>query len=265
MLQLDRFAMSYNVLLKPHTRNLWLPVPPSNPSASSPTHHKQHSEPSQSHSSSHLSSLSNPALSQGLLQNFHEACTKTHLSPSLSLYLADLFSATRQHPQIDGTLLTARCVHNAEKLVRAARVVGFDPTGTELLRGSQEADCLLEDQNNVPEDDEFEATDITGSLHHSGSSLRRRGTPTSDIESSEPFRTVLDVAEVHIARIFPRCVSHRLRVRDGPRDEVLAGAVFGATFGDSFSEETGAGEVCMDAYETQPTVKDILISVMSEV
>jgi len=178
------------------------------------------------------------------------------------LYLADLFSATRQHPQIDGTLLTVRCVHNAEKLVRAARVVGFDPTGTELLRGSQEADCLLEDQNNVPEDDEFEATDITGSLHHSRSSLRRRGT---EIESSEPFRTVLDVAEVHIARIFPRCVSHRLRVRDGPRDEVLAGAVFGATFGDSFSEETGAGEVCMDAYETQPTVKDILISVMSEV
>jgi len=143
--------------------------------------------------------------------------------------------------------------------------VGFDPTGTELLRGSQEADCLLEDQNNVPEDDEFEATDVTGSLHHSGSSLRHRGTPTSDNESTQPFRTVLDVAEVHIARIFPRCVSHRLRVRDSPRDEVLAGAVFGATFGDSFSEETGAGEVCMDAYETQPTVKDILISIMSEV
>lgn len=265
MLQLDKFAMSYNVLLKPHIRNLWLPVSSSNPSAPSPTHHKQHSEPSQSHSSSHLPSLSIPALPQGFLQIFREACAKTHLSPSLSLYLADLFSATRQHPQIDGTLLTARCVYNAEKLVRAARVVGLDPTGTELLRGNQEVGDLLEDKDTVPENDELEATDVVGSLHHSRSSLRRRGTPTSDIESSEPVRTVLDVAEVHIARIFPRCVSHRLRVRDGPRDEALAGAVFGATFGDSFSEETGAGEVYMDAYETQPTVKDILISVMSEV
>jgi len=177
------------------------------------------------------------------------------------LYLADLFSATRQHPQIDGTLLTARCVHNAEKLVRAARVVGLDSTGIELLRGRQEAGHSLEDG-----DDEFEATDATGSLHHSRSSLGHCGTPTSNIESNEPFSTVLDVAEVNITRMFPRCVSHRLRVRDGPRDEVLAGAVFGATFGDSFSEEeTGTGEVCTDVYETQPTVKDILISIMSEV
>lgn len=254
--------MSYNVLLKPHVRNLWLPVSP--PTPSDPSHNKP-PRPSQSHIASHPPLLSSPALPPGFLQNLREACAKTHLSSSFSLYLADLFSATRHHPQIDGTLLTARCVHSAEKLARATRVVGLDPIGVELLRGGEEVDDLLQYEDSVPENDEFEATGVTGSLCHSTSSLRGRETPVSDTQSSQSTRTVLDVAEVNIARMFPRCVSHRLRVRDGPRDEVLAGAVFGATFGDSFSEETVTGEMCMDAYEIRPTVKDILISVMSEV
>jgi hypothetical protein len=68
--------------------------------------------------------------------------------------------------------------------------------------------------------------------------------------------------------MFPRCVSHRLRIRDGPREEVLAGAVFGATFGDEeiITEEEEEGVLgFVDAYEVRPTVKDVLVSVLSEV
>ncbi|KAF5351873.1 hypothetical protein D9756_007763 [Leucocoprinus leucothites] len=293
---LDKFAMSCNITLKSHIRNALQPPPVSpivrtnsgaysssstalassgttplpSPHIASPTARPPlHPRHTQSHSGSHLPTLSNAILPPGLLGSLREACTKTHLSPTLLLYLADLFSATRHHAQVDGTLLTARCVHDAEKLARAARVVGADPTGVELLRAedSHDVDDLDRDEDDEDlqwQDDELEAAGTTGSLRKSTSPLKGRETP-SDTRQTGPSAPVLDVTEVNIARIFPRCVSHRLRIRDGPREEVLAGAVFGATFGDSVAEETGTGEAYVDAYEVRPTVKDILVSVMSEV
>jgi hypothetical protein len=171
-------------------------------------------------------------------------------------------------------LLTARCVHDAEKLARAARVVGDDPTGVELLRGDDVhavqdvGDDEVSEHSQLPDiEDEYEATGIAGSLRKSASSVRERETLSENQQpaSTDPSVPVLDVTEVNIARMFPRSVSHRLRVRDGPREEILAGAVFGATFGDTVTEETGTEEIHMDAYEVRPTVKDILVSVMSEV
>lgn len=173
-------------------------------------------------------------------------------------------------------MLTARCVQDAERLARAARVVGVDPTGVELLRGEEEdrddpdsdKESESEDEDWQDIEDEYETIAITGSLRKSIGSTKGPEDPV-DTQRNQPSQVpVLDVTEVNIARMFPRCVSHRLRVRDGPREEVLAGAVFGATFGDSMLED-GAGdeaeEAYVDAYEVRPTVKDILVSVMSEV
>jgi hypothetical protein len=41
---------------------------------------------------------------------------------------------------------------------------------------------------------------------------------------------MFDVSEADVARIMSRVVSHRVRMRDGWMDDVLAGAVWGATF-----------------------------------
>jgi len=38
----------------------------------------------------------------------------------------------------------------------------------------------------------------------------------------------MDVSEVDIARIIPRVLTHRLRVRDGPDHEIFSGVVFPA-------------------------------------
>ncbi|KXN90782.1 hypothetical protein AN958_03436 [Leucoagaricus sp. SymC.cos] len=293
---LDKFAMSCNVLLKPQVRHALQPIPlppavartnsgahsnPSSPLMSShvslPPQHASTRPPlqprghSHSHSGSHLPTLSSPVLPRGLLDELRKVCAKTYLAPTLSLYLADLFSATRHYAQIDGTLLTVRCVHDAERLARAARVVGVDPTGFELLRSEDKEDAQDMTGDEDDEDsqwhdieDEYETVGATLSLCKSSSSLKLREDtqPPTFPASTAP---ILDVTEVNIARIFPRCVSHRLRVRDGPREEVLAGAVFGATFGDTVAEETSAEELYVDAYEPRPTVKDILVSIMSEV
>lgn len=240
------------------------------------SHPSAHSH-SHSHSGSHLPTLSSPVLPSNLIHTLQQTCTKTYLSPTLTLYLADLFSATRHHAELDGTLLTARCVHDAEKLARAARVIGVDPTGLELLRGGedeenqeQEQDADVDEENSDEQwqavGDEYETTGVASSLHKSVSSIRDgRIDPQKQQPSQDSDVAVLDVTEVNIARMFPRCVSHRLRVRDGPREEVLAGAVFGATFGDLSAEEFGAEEIYVDAYEVRPTVKDILVNIMSEV
>jgi hypothetical protein len=49
----------------------------------------------------------------------------TYISPFLNIYLQDLFPAARfDAPELDGTLLTARAMEDAEKLARACRVLG---------------------------------------------------------------------------------------------------------------------------------------------
>ncbi|CCL98695.1 uncharacterized protein FIBRA_00698 [Fibroporia radiculosa] len=62
------------------------------------------------------------------------AQARTVIHPSLELYLRDLFSATRHHPELDGTLLTHRARIDAEALMRAFRVIAGDSTGTALIQ-----------------------------------------------------------------------------------------------------------------------------------
>lgn len=71
---------------------------------------------------------------------------------------------------------------------------------------------------------------------------------------------VLDVSEADVARIVPRVVSHRLRVRDGPEDEVLWNAVFGAV-----GWWKGGEEPEPESERVRSTVKDILVQILSEV
>ncbi|PCH36087.1 hypothetical protein WOLCODRAFT_91845 [Wolfiporia cocos MD-104 SS10] len=64
---------------------------------------------------------------------------------------------------------------------------------------------------------------------------------------------VWDVSEVDIARVFPRVVSHRLRVRDGPADEILGSLMWPA----AGAEDAGKWE--------RKTVKEVLIEILADV
>lgn len=242
-------------------------------------HPSTHSR-SRSHSTSHHPpTLPSPIIRRDFIELLQQIRAKTYLAPTLSLYLADLFSATQNHAQLEGTLLSARCRLDTERLARAARVLGVDPTGMELFRNEEDKDQDANEQGGSGEEDsdwqavedEYETIGMTGSLRKSLGSTKGHDNPNEEPrrhQAGEDTQVpVLDVTEVNIARMFPRCISHRVQVRDGPREEVLAGAVFGATFGDSNddAEESGTEERYVDSYEVRPTVKDILVSVMSEV
>jgi hypothetical protein len=152
--------------------------------------------------------------------------------------LSDLISATRHDSRLDGTLLTAQSIKDARDLVKALRVIGADLTGMELVRpvplGGDEEE----------EESEFHST------HSSPESLE--GSAYSKL------KPVLEVAEVDVARIFPRVVSHRLRLRDGPHDEVLSGVLYGATLRPPPSA-IPEGE---RAFES---VKAVLVNILSEI
>jgi len=85
--------------------------------------------------------------------------------------------------------------------------------------------------------------------------------------------TMFDVSEADVARIVPRVVSHRLRIRDSWMDEVLAGAVCGATF--SLDKKGKGGHYIKDMerrsgrdgveVEEETTIKDVLIRILQRV
>lgn len=200
--------------------------------------------PLQSKSSTYFNPPSLPdMLPRSFIKALRDAHHKTHMSHTLSVYLADIFSATRHNSRLDATLLTARASKDAEALIRASRVVGADLTGMELLRpvarsdvfsdaGSQKMQELGDDTSNTDDD--------TGT--HSQAAA------------------VLDVSEVDVARIAPRVISHRVRVRDSPEDEILSSALYGATFKPLPKGTTGT-----DAPAGRLTVKGLLVRILAEV
>ena len=218
----------------------------SNPGTPSPTHPMSLPQsftpptftktlPLQSRSSSYfnLPSLPEDILPRSFLKALSDAYHKAHISHTLSLYLADIFSATRHNPRLDATLLTARASKDAEALIRASRVIGTDLTGMELLRPVVRADDFL-DKMRSPTDD-----------------------TTGEDSGSHQTVSALDVSEVDVARIAPRVISHRVRVRDGPEDEILSSAMFGATFKPLPKASTST--------TGRPTVKGLLVEILSEV
>lgn len=131
---------------------------------------------------------------------------------------------------------------DAEDLSRASRVIGGDLTGMELLRDAN-TDQIME-------------TAGSGSLTISVDELHPSG-----LEGKADIWEVasqLEMSEADVARIFPRVVTHRLRVRDGPQDEILGSAVFGAVH-DPLEDENS------QIRRERSTIKDILVRILSDV
>lgn len=210
-------------------------------------------------------SLISPVIPSTLLQRLKHLCaTQAHIRAPLNIYLADLFSATRHFGPLDSMMLTVRARQDAEALVRASRVLGTDRTGAELIREHAErsyeansTSTYLHSRFSIASTssdrliDEFGAPQTHESL--GGSNLQHL--PTSQSEQPK-----LDVSEADIARMFPRVVSHRIRVRDSPFEEILSSAVCGAisTPGNESHEEAPV------QWERE-TVKDILVQILAEV
>jgi hypothetical protein len=69
-----------------------------------------------------------------------------------------------------------------------------------------------------------------------------------------------DVSEVDAAKVVPRVISHRLRVRDGPEDEMMAGVVYLAT-----APRVLAGVESKEGVWMRRTIKEILVKLIGEV
>ncbi|KAK7692351.1 hypothetical protein QCA50_003976 [Cerrena zonata] len=235
----------------------------------------------------------------------------TAIHPSLNMYLADLFSATRHHPEFDSALLTLRAHKDAEDLVRAFRVINGDTLGTELISsvsanvfaahhngnghlmasgtedetGSSRALSKMDDESlgwGKMEDGD----DVLMNLHgrkdsrehdHGGSLGIRVQAPDGSSQEGVPFiiddlglhldgpemnfpdppPQIWDVSEVDIARIFPRVVSHRLKVREGPDDEILGSLMFPAV-------DRGVVQN-RGVVRSRRSVKEILVEVLADV
>ncbi|KAI1795594.1 hypothetical protein LXA43DRAFT_881607 [Ganoderma leucocontextum] len=250
------------------------------------------------------------------------------LHPSLEHYLLDLFAATRHHPALDGTLLTARAHADAEALARAFRVLGGDTVGATLV----EHEARLEREREREEGSGPDGLDARSSLsdsaawrsaesvlgngngHGNGDGSDRYGGPGFGMskgqgkgkgvrvhveEDGEPWSPtphdallaqaaepvaapevspaeaqaeamrrswpeVWDVSEEDVARIFPRVVSHRLRARNGPDDELLGSVMFPAVPPKTGGAATEVGEGMRLGWERK-SVKEILVRILADV
>lgn len=223
----------------------------------------------------------------------------TSIHPSLQLYLSDLFSATRHHPELDGSLITRQAHQDAEDLIQAYRVISGSSLGTELITtiASTLPDLRLSEEMDSDEGESKVDVDSMGWVRDEGGHRVRmsfeeqvnvavrvhapdtpmNGTPylstnelQEDGQGSHPRGPpdVWDVSEVDIARIFPRIVSHRLSVRSGPEDEILGSIMFPAVGkhpGLSFSDGDGEGHEEESDGHVRKTVKEILVAILADV
>ncbi|KAK0213247.1 hypothetical protein DFS33DRAFT_109483 [Desarmillaria ectypa] len=191
----------------------------------------------------HLTRVLSPTpIPQSLIHELRAFYHRTHFPAHLKLYLSDLFTAARHHHQLDGMWLTARSMQDAEDLARASRVLCCDPTGMELVR---ETAALGETSTHADEGEDDKFFDGTDEISWN--------VPINmdDSESTGEPIVMLDVSEADIARIAPRVMTHRLRVRDVD-DEIFYGAMSGAAFMSANNDE-------------KPTIKSILVQILAEV
>lgn len=296
-----------------------------------------------------LTAQAPPSLVPTPTEPLSDAYTSIH--PSLRLYLADLFSAVRHHPLLDGTLLTLRAHRDAEALARAFRVLSGSTLGAELVAevaataaggavgpggppGASSVDLRTESDEDSLEwgkaraghghgdedadaDDAWLAEELRMSARKASSvrsvevrvqlpssapsdadadsrshlaKVPSRGDALSDIaidlnlgrnddadsdeerpSPSPPSETrrpqVWDVSEIDVAKVFPRVVSHRVRMREGPDDEILGSVMFPAVpIALSRSSAEPSRPVSAGAQgDEERTVKQVLISVLADV
>ncbi|KAH9061228.1 hypothetical protein EDB87DRAFT_1610668 [Lactarius vividus] len=249
---LDKFSLSVPVALHPSTRQAYTAYLASqSPGTRSPS---QASTPAQQQTA--------PILPRDLLPRLRSLSTPAHVNihASLRLYIADLIGAARHHHELDGTLLGARCVQDAEALVRAHRVLGAGDVGSALIE-------------RVAAFPATPAAGSSGSLHASVHLQWARIAPSatslpsrSDASGAEADwlhvdpREKWDVSEVDAAKVVPRVISHRLRVRDGPEDEMMAGVVYLAT-----APRVPVGVESNEGVWRRRTVKEILVKLIGDV
>lgn len=195
----------------------------------------------------------------------HLRSLSVYVSPSLSSYVDELFTAARHHHELDGSLLTSRAHRDAESLIRVQRLLSGDTTSTELIRSYEKEDKVVEESSDAfidPGNDQ--QSDQTQPLNHE-SWLARGGAQATILPENGPDLAGLpikppqlesqrmDVSEIDIARILPRVLTHRLRVRDGPDHEILSSAIFPAATHGSDKVESH-----------RRTVKEILVQIIGE-
>jgi hypothetical protein len=202
---------------------------------------------------------------------------------SLSLYASDLLSMARHHPELDGTLITARAHADLATLLRARRVLHGDSTGAELIReavaevrtvlrevasaemgtaaGSWEEDGLLDGGTVRADDDWFHIMSARKAKSPMLSVEQVDGDIASSIKAgSDVSRTeqeeVWEVSDKDLRKIVPRVVQHRLRVRKGPEDHVL-GSVF-------YPAVPPPGQQRAKQDWQQRTVEEILVDILED-
>ncbi|KAG1870243.1 hypothetical protein DFJ58DRAFT_765268 [Suillus subalutaceus] len=227
---------------------------------------------------------STPIIPATFLARLKSLCaTEVRMRPPLEIYLADLFTATRHFGALDAMMLTVRARQDAEVLARAARVLGVDQTGAELIKEVSIGDPERTDEDSTERGyprssmntQSFEAL-IDGSalpcdVPDVTSMHTHRSTRSAPIEDEGPLE--LDVSEADVARIFPRVVSHRIRVRDSPVDEILSSAVCGAVsrlgvISNGMNSDWEEGPIDVHDPNTvweRESVKDILVQVLAKV
>ncbi|KAF5348644.1 hypothetical protein D9758_006766 [Tetrapyrgos nigripes] len=247
--------------------------------------------PSRQMSPGMLSTTSNksinttPLIIPELIRHLKKTYTKVLFPPSLNIFLSDLFSAARHHHQVDGTLLTAKAMSEAIELARAARVLGVTPTGVDLIErkmedlvrlrtglgiGSAPNAGSLSESMNREEEAWIDIIDYDDMQNGRADASADPHLPTvsgtqgiGDNSAGKEFvAPLLDVTQEDVARIFPRIVTHRLRVRNGPEDEIFSSAVYGATSALYLGAEGGKTR---RIGERHITIKDILVSILQTV
>lgn len=129
---------------------------------------------------------------------------------------------------------------------------GYEPSGSVLIDiriGELNEDSAMDEHKEKVTQAEWSTGPSNIASDEFEGSIRNRKSPPS----------MFDVSEADVARIVPRVISHRVRMRDGWMDEVLAGAVCGAAFsvGESESKDIRGRD--------DMTVKDILVRILQKV
>lgn len=202
---------------------------------------------------------------------------------------------------LDGTSLTHQAHSDAEALARAFRVLAGDSLGTELVQvaveldqaslGSARSSSTNAENGSVNGnglgnwEKEVAGMDWAAPQGVPRLSLERAGDENTPLNVDSPYEEdegqaamtptlgaptpapakppeVWDVSEVDIARIFPRVVSHRLRVRDGPDHEILGSVMYPAV---GLPRDGVPGQSDEEPVWERRTVKDVLVEILADV
>jgi hypothetical protein len=204
-------------------------------------------------------STSSPVLSSAELAYLRTLCAEpspfarsattqqpvVRIQPSLALYATDLLSMARHFAELDGTLLTRRVHEDLNAYARARRVIRGDGSGTALVRAAvaevravvREATSMTSLHAAATSGGDTDEGPLGGGtvresgdwLHVGGKSVLTGDDYSSVFESNAERAEVWEVSDAEMRAAFPAVVRHRVRMRDGPEDEILGSLVFPAT------------------------------------